>query len=84
MYKTQLVNKIADLLENAIAAYETTDLCLDEEDRGILCELNSTFADVVVMLRQSRRYGRVLLEQYEENLTRKPEYQGDSIDEDEE
>jgi hypothetical protein len=83
MNKRQLSTAIEELLEKMIEVYEVTDLKLEEEDRGILYELNHTMSQLTDLLRQARRYSRVLLEQYEDDLTRKPEYLDDSIDKDE-
>ena len=74
MYKTQLVERISDLLHNAIEAHEATDLCLRHRDKGALNQINSFLSKAVVSLREARRVSQILMEEYEENLDKKPEY----------
>jgi hypothetical protein len=85
MNKTQLLAQIDELLEDAIDAYEVTDLKLEETDDGPLHRINMHLDHVVNSLRSARRAGRVLLEEYNDDLSKKPEYmeQGNDEDEDE-
>lgn len=84
MYKSQLIDRISSLLQGTIEAYEAADLCLVEDDMGALYTIHDSLEVAVKYLRTARRMGRVLQEQYEENLDKKPEYidRDDSIDED--
>jgi hypothetical protein len=74
MYKTQLIDRISDLLHKAIEAHEATDLCLGDRDDGALSKINSTLSTSIQYLRKARRASRILAEEYEENLDIKPEY----------
>jgi hypothetical protein len=84
MYKSQLIDRIADMLKGTLEAYEAADLCMEENDMGALYSIHDSLEIAIKYLRTARRAGRVLQEQYEENLDKKPEYidLGDSIDED--
>jgi hypothetical protein len=85
MNKTELLAQIDELLEQSIDAYEVTDLKVDEGDHGALYSIAAYLEDVVQCLRKARRAGRVLREEYNDDLSKKPEYmeQGDDEDEDE-
>ena len=85
MTKQLLLISISTLLSRAIEAYEFTDLHLEVSDRGTLQDINHHLQYAVESLRQARRAGRVLLEEYEDDLTKKPEYANliMAIDEDE-
>jgi hypothetical protein len=84
MYKSQLIDRIAEMLKGTIEAYEAADLCMEEDDAGALYDICVNLECAVRHLRTARRMGRILQEQYEENLDKKPEYidLGDSIEED--
>jgi hypothetical protein len=84
MNKKQLTVHISNLLQGTIEAYEAADLCLEEHDMGALYSIHDSLEIAVKYLRLARRMGRVLQEQYEENLDKKPEYldRADSINED--
>jgi hypothetical protein len=84
MKKTQLIVHISNLLQGSIEAYEAADLCMEEDDTGALYDICVNLECAVRHLRTARRMGRVLQEQYEENLDKKPEYidRADSIEED--
>jgi hypothetical protein len=86
MNKFQLVDRISDLLKGTVEAYEVADLYLEENDMGALYGIHDNLEIAIKYLRTARRIGRILQEQYEENLDKKPEYidLGDSIEEDEE
>jgi hypothetical protein len=84
MYKSQLIDRIADMLRGTTEAYEAADLCMEEDDAGALYDICVNLECAVRHLRTARRMGRVLQEQYEENLDKKPEYldRDDSIEDD--
>jgi citrate lyase gamma subunit len=84
MNKTQLLTQIDELLEDAIEAYEVTDLKLEETDNGTLHTINVCLEQAIEAFRRARRSGRTLREEYNDDLSKKPEYmeQGDE-DEDE-
>jgi hypothetical protein len=74
MNKTELLVKISALLDQSIEAYEVTDLKLEESDNGTLHTINVCLENAIEAFRRARRSGRTLLEEYEEDLTKKPEY----------
>jgi hypothetical protein len=74
MNKYELLTKISALLDQSIEAHEVTDLKLEAKDNGSLCDINSCLDRTIDVLRRARRSGRVLLEEYEYDLTKKPEY----------
>jgi hypothetical protein len=74
MTKLELLTKISALLDQSIEAYEVTDLKLEETDNGTLCTISACLERAIDSLRLARRFGRVLLEEYEDDLTKKPEY----------
>jgi hypothetical protein len=88
MNKYVLLTQIAALLDKSIEAHELTDLKLEEYDDGSLRTVNTCLEMVIDSLRRARRVGRLVLEQYEDDLIKKPEYIDihlhDSIDEDDE
>lgn len=85
MKKQLLIISIEKLLDRAIEAHEVTDLHLEANDSGTLQDINQNLEYAVESLRRARRSGRVLLEEYEDDLTKKPEYADliMAIDEDE-
>jgi hypothetical protein len=72
MNKYQLEAKISDLLHNAIEVHEVIDFKLEVTDRGSLEDMNLFFEQVVDLLRKARRTMRLVLEEYENDLTKKP------------
>lgn len=84
MSKNQLIDHISSLLNEAIQAHEVADFHLVEDDTGALYSIHDSLDVAVKYLRIARRMGRVLQEQYEENLDKKPEYieREDSIESD--
>jgi hypothetical protein len=86
MNKTELLVKISALLDQSIEAYEVTDLKLEESDNGTLHTINVCLENAIEAFRRARRSGRTLLEEYEEDLTKKPEYidLDDSIEDEDE
>jgi hypothetical protein len=74
MNKYELLTKISALLDQSIEAYEVTDLKLEESDNGTLHTINVCLENAIEAFRRARRSGRTLLEEYEEDLTKKPEY----------
>lgn len=83
MNKYELVAQVSQILGKTIEVFEVADLKLEEGDMNILYEIHSHLDRSLTHLRQVRRSARLLLEQYEDDLTRKPEYINNSIDEDE-
>jgi exonuclease VII small subunit len=85
MNKTQLLAQIDELLEDAIDAYEVTDLKLEETDNGTLHTINVCLEQAIEAFRRARRSGRTLMKEYNDDLSQKPEYmeQGAQDDEDE-
>jgi hypothetical protein len=85
MNKTELLAQIDELLEQSIDAYEVTDLKLEESDDGALHKIHISLEHAIECFRRARRSGRTLREEYNDDLSKKPEYmeQGDDEDEDE-
>lgn len=82
MNKNQLITEISALLDKAIEIHELVDLKLEEQDHGVLEDVHIHLNSVVTNLREVRRKARLVLEEYEDDLTKKPEYLDKSIDED--
>jgi hypothetical protein len=74
MNKSQLQAEISDLLGKAIELHEWTDLKLEANDCGQLEDINICLENVVDYLRKARRTMRTVIEDYEDNLTKKPEH----------
>jgi hypothetical protein len=85
MNKTELTVLIDVILEQSIVAYEITDLKLEEGDNGAICHINCCLEQALQALRRARRSGRILMEEYNDDLSKKPEYmkQDENEDEDE-
>jgi hypothetical protein len=85
MNKTQLLVQISQLLEESIVAYEVTDLKLEQTDHGTLRNINVYLQQAVESLRKARRSGRTLLEEYEDDLSKKSNIHDrtEGVDEDE-
>lgn len=72
MNKTQLADEISALLDRAIELHELVDGKLEAKDSGMLMDLHKCLRPAVDYLRQSRRISQSGLQEYNDDLTKKP------------